>query len=65
MPDDPLPKDPYRHSKTAEPAPGDELAAWPRKQLLAMDQRFVERVERAIARGAESRTAAAGRRSNV
>jgi len=38
----------------AECQPGDELTGeWPREQLAKMDVRFVERMERAFARGHE------------
>jgi hypothetical protein len=35
--------------------PGDEQGTWPRERLIAMDRRFVERMERAIERGLERR----------
>ena len=35
------------------PQRGDERATWSRPRLLAMDRRFVERMERAIANGKE------------
>jgi len=54
MPDDTsLPKDPYRHFKTAERALGDELNAWPRKQTACDGCALRRRVERAFARGDE------------
>jgi hypothetical protein len=43
----------YRH---ADAEPGDEIAGgWSRTELLKMNDRFVERVERAIALGLERR----------
>jgi hypothetical protein len=49
-----------RHeSRIGDPEPDDAQGAWPREQLLKMDRRFVERVERAIRRGSERRQPAA------
>jgi len=39
---------------------GDELSQWPRQQLVRMDAKFCERLERAIERGSETRESAAG-----
>jgi hypothetical protein len=50
-----------RRLRIGSPEPGDEQeGAWPRSRLIAMDQRFRERVQRAIARGTESRESAIG-----
>jgi hypothetical protein len=51
-----------RHeSKIGDPEPADAQAGdWPRAQLLAMNERFVERVEHAIKRG--ERAPSVGRR---
>jgi len=46
-------------NSTSEPDDGQN-GGWPRERLLAMDRRFVERVERAIAVGDESPQGAAG-----
>ena len=49
------PGSPLRHLSTiGNPEPGDEQhGAWSRERLESMDRRFVERLERAIARGQE------------
>ena len=53
-------REPYRHGKAMPAQPGDEqVGGWPREQLLKMDQRFVERVERAFETGSERRQSAA------
>ena len=53
---------PYLNGKNAAPQAGDEtVGAWPRERLMAVDQRFRERVERAFAAGKESRRAAASK----
>jgi hypothetical protein len=46
---------PTRHrSKISEAQPGDEqIGNWPRPVLERMNQRFAERLERAIASGSE------------
>ena len=49
---------PYMHSQIRDGRyePGDEIAGgWPPEQLLRMNERFAERLERAFARGLESR----------
>jgi len=49
---------PYVHSRIRDGGyePGDEIAGgWTLERLLRMNDRFVERLERAIARGLESR----------
>jgi hypothetical protein len=52
--------EPYLASKRAAFQPGDEVSgAFSRERLVAMDQRFVARVERAFETGAESRQSAA------
>jgi hypothetical protein len=46
---------PHVHSKMRDSEPGDEIAGgWTLERLLRMNDRFVERVERAIACGLES-----------
>ena len=54
---------PYRYDDTPEHRapfePGDERWTYTRAKLLQMNARFVERLERAFARGKESRAAAA------
>jgi len=50
----------YTNGKDCEPQPGDEqIGAFSRERLVAMDQRFVARVERAFETGDESREVAA------
>jgi hypothetical protein len=50
---------PPRRPRIGSPEPGDEQdGAWPRERLEAMDARFVERLERAIATGSERASAA-------
>jgi len=49
----PVGRPPHKNSKEAPPQAGDELGAYSYSQLLRMNDRFVERVERAIARGLE------------
>ena len=50
-----------RHeSRIADWKPGDEAEQWSHDRLLAMDKRFCDRVERAIAAGHESPQGAAG-----
>ena len=44
---------PYRNGKNCAPIDDDGEAPYSRAELLRMDRRFVERVERAIARGLE------------
>jgi hypothetical protein len=45
---------PPQRRDVGEPQPGDERdGQWSQHRLLAMDRRFVERVERAIERGQE------------
>ena len=49
---------PYMHNQIRDGRyePGDEITgAWPPEQLLRMNDRFVERLERAFARGLETR----------
>jgi len=41
------------HSKNDPPCDYDAQLTWPREQLARMNDRFVERVERAIAAGDE------------
>jgi hypothetical protein len=53
-------KNPVPRRRDAEGQPGDEQGAYTRKQLLCMDARFSERIEKAFASGKESRQAAAG-----
>jgi hypothetical protein len=43
----------YRNGKSAPPVEGDERGTWPYSELLRMDARFVERMQRAIAAGKE------------
>ena len=42
-----------QHSKTDAPTDYDGDPPWPREQLELMNERFVERLERAIQRGQE------------
>jgi hypothetical protein len=52
---------PYLSSKSMTPSQScDELGTWSCRQLLSMDQRFCERVERAFRSGRENRQSAAG-----
>jgi hypothetical protein len=44
---------PHKNSKTAPNQAGDELAQWSRIQLVRMDEKFCQRMERAIKRGLE------------
>jgi hypothetical protein len=46
-------------NSASEPGDGQE-GGWPRDRLLAMDMKFCERVERAMAAGDESPRGAAG-----
>jgi len=47
---------PYLHSRDKRCEPGDEIAGgWTLERLLRMNDRFVERLEHAIARGLEKR----------
>jgi hypothetical protein len=47
---------PHLHIKGMYPEPGDEIAGeWTIERLLRMNERFVERLERAFARGLERR----------
>jgi hypothetical protein len=57
----PKPKQPYRNGKNTPQAGDERDGTWPREQLLAMNRRFVERVERAIRLGLERRENAAHR----
>jgi hypothetical protein len=50
---------PYLNGRRAEYQPGDEQGAYSREQLVAMNARFVERVERAFKNGSERRESAA------
>jgi hypothetical protein len=51
---------PYRNGKATPSQPGDEQeGGFSRAQLLRMDARFVERVQRAFANGSEHRQSAA------
>jgi hypothetical protein len=44
----------YNASKLADAQPGDEaIGDWPRDRLIRMNERFVERMKRAIALGLE------------
>jgi hypothetical protein len=49
--------DGWRHC-AGEPRPGDEAAPYSERQLLIMDARFSDRLERAFAAGKESRASA-------
>ena len=54
-----MPK-PYVHGKQVPPQPGDELAGdWTRARLIAMNQKFAARLERAFELGDENRQATA------
>jgi hypothetical protein len=59
-----MPNDAYplRHkSHVDEPTAADgQDGEWPRKRLVEMDQKFRERVERALRRGHETRQGAIG-----
>jgi hypothetical protein len=56
MPDLPL----RRAKPPGDSEPGDQLHGdWTRERLLEMDERFHQRLERAIATGCETRQAAA------
>jgi len=47
-------KEPYRNGKHTPPQPGDEMVGeYTRERLIRMDEKFCERMERAIARGLE------------
>jgi hypothetical protein len=49
----------YRNGKSTPPQPGDEaVGEWPHERLVAMDERFCERMKRTIAAGEDSRNAA-------
>jgi hypothetical protein len=52
--------EPYLASKRAPFQPGDEVVGeYSRERLIAMDRRFVERVERTFENGSEHRQSAA------
>jgi len=55
---------PYR-SRSMQPQPGDELGPYSLEHLAEMNERFVERLERAFASGAESPAAAAMNGANA
>jgi hypothetical protein len=47
---------PHLHNQIQDYEPGDEIiGGWPLDRLLHMDNRFVERLKHAIARGLEKR----------
>jgi len=48
-----------------QPQPGDELGPYSLEHLAEMNERFVERLERAFASGAESPAAAAMNGANA
>jgi len=49
----PLGRPPHKNSKEAPPQAGDELGAYSYSQLMRMDEKFRERMTRAIERGLE------------
>jgi hypothetical protein len=52
----PVGRPPYLHSHSEAYEPGDEIiGGWPIDRLLRMNDRFVERLKHAIARGLEKR----------
>jgi hypothetical protein len=49
----PVGRPPHKNSKEALPVAGDELGAWSYSQLLRMNEKFSQRMTRAIERGLE------------
>jgi hypothetical protein len=57
---------PYVCGRDTPWQPGDEaVGIWPRERLVAMNRRFVERVEHAFENGSESRQSAAMNGANA
>src|SRR5262249_19795254 len=54
----PVGRPPHKNSKEAPPVAGDELGAYSYSQLMRMDEKFRERMTRAIERGLERAPAA-------
>jgi len=53
--------EPYLAGKTTPPQPGDEVVGeYSRERLIKMNDRFVERVERAFENGGERRQSGSG-----